>query len=772
MRRRLVDASWVLLNSTSAWLGLSDSAPHLLLGQLVERSFARDDIPLISSAEASAAGAARRGSAAAARLQWRRRLQQTGSGPGDSDLYNSYGCEREEQQTEPLDGRSSDWDPRVAYEAVGGDGNVFSESGVRELCAVHEAFHLGPESHRFCRRSSSSSSSDSDSSSEDAGGGGGGVGDLTALCVIKFSPLHFFFGPASYDIEAVSLDTLSLADFDPIATAINTGSDTSSFAAAHVSAVESVLDKFAAYSDGHLQHIVSYEPQNEVFACSNELRKNRTHVLHVLAQVLAHQSLAVYWTGINQYFDKDFSTSNLKSRFTRGDFVVGFPLKGYSSADEKCTPRGGYDEIKNAEFDKQKEAYETWLDGVLSGIHFHTLQPTLFVFGFYDLLLQLLVPNLIKSFAPAVLVFLIVWLQTGAFIIAVATITEIFLSMSSAVFLAAIVFQITWFTFEHLLVVYIILAVGADDVFVFVDTYKQSFYAGPEVNKSLAHRMSHVFRRAGLAMLITSVRCYLYHLLPTYLPPTITPIISLLAATYHLLRICMSWATGDDVRCLHSERRLVARAGAAELWHLRRMRHPLGLPACHDVPLYARRCLPLVLRAPLRLLSHGRSRRDDDADRRAWRCGRGQDGHANPTLSLTLILTLTLTLARTLAPTPTPNPNPNQVKKGMLTRVFEDYFPYAIIKRRAPRLACVASFFILGLVCIGYASKLGPDTNAEQLLLPSHPIQRLINNENAFLSASTDETVEIQIVWCATTPLRGGGRLRKLATNPHATFYL
>ena len=201
--------------------------------------------------------------------------------------------------------------------------------------------------------------------------------------------------------------------------------------------------------------------------------------MHVLAQVLAHQSLAVYWTGINQYFDKDFSTSNLKSRFTRGDFVVGFPLAGYDSAKEKCTPPGSYNDKKNPEFDKQKDAYESWLDGVLSGIDFHTLQPTLFVFGFYNLLLQLVVPNLIKSFAPAVLVFLIVWLQTGAFIIAVATITEIFLSISSAVFFAAIVFQITWFTFEHLLVVYIILAVGADDVFVFVDTYKQVTLAKP-----------------------------------------------------------------------------------------------------------------------------------------------------------------------------------------------------------------------------------------------------------------------------------------------------
>ena len=507
IRRRLIDSSWTLLNTTSAWLGLRGSAPHLLLGQLVERSFARDDMPPISSAdEATAPGAPWRAGAAAARLQRWRRLQQTLSDPDDRDSrYTSYGCSRHEQQTRPLDTDSSEWDPRVAYEAVGGDGNVFSEQGLKELCAVHEAFHLGPKSHRFCRRRPSDASSDS--SSDDTGGVNGVVGDPTALCVIRFSPLHFFYGPASYDIEAVSLDTLRLADFDPIATAINTGADTSSFAAAHVSAVEGVLDKLAAYkgSDGHWQHAESYEPQNKVFACSDELRKNRTHVLHVVAQIRAHKSLAVHWTAINQYFDKDFSTSNLKSRFTRGHFVAGFPLADYSSAEQFCYSFDGDDEIKNPEFDAQKAAYKSWFNGVLRGINFHTLQPTLFVLGFYDVLLQLVVPNLIRSVAPAVFVFLVVWLQTRAFIVAIATITEIFLSIASAVFFAAIVFQITWFTFEHMLVVYIILAVGADDVFVFFDTYKQSFYAGTEVNASLAHRMSYVFRRAGLAMLITSV---------------------------------------------------------------------------------------------------------------------------------------------------------------------------------------------------------------------------------------------------------------------------
>ena len=142
MRRRLVDASWVLLNTTSAWLGLSHSTPHLLLGQLVERSFARDDVPLISNTEATALGAARRGAAAAARLQQRRRLQQTGSGPGDSDRYNSYGCYRVEVQTESLD-NSDEWDPRVAYEAVGGDGNVFSEQGLG-LNSLSPNLRVGP----------------------------------------------------------------------------------------------------------------------------------------------------------------------------------------------------------------------------------------------------------------------------------------------------------------------------------------------------------------------------------------------------------------------------------------------------------------------------------------------------------------------------------------------------------------------------------------------------------------------------------------------------
>ena len=48
------------------------------------------------------------------------------------------------------------------------------------------------------------------------------------------------------------------------------------------------------------------------------------------------------------------------------------------------------------------------------------------------------------------------------------------------------------------------MGIGADDIFVFVDAWKQSAYEGPEVLADLETRMSWVYGRAGYAMLITS----------------------------------------------------------------------------------------------------------------------------------------------------------------------------------------------------------------------------------------------------------------------------
>ena len=64
-------------------------------------------------------------------------------------------------------------------------------------------------------------------------------------------------------------------------------------------------------------------------------------------------------------------------------------------------------------------------------------------------------------------------LHTGSLLIAFATLTEQLLSFGAAVFFTAVVLQIKWLSFQFFLSIYIVLAIGADDTFVFVDAWKQ-----------------------------------------------------------------------------------------------------------------------------------------------------------------------------------------------------------------------------------------------------------------------------------------------------------
>merc|ERR1712045_184511 len=80
---------------------------------------------------------------------------------------------------------------------------------------------------------------------------------------------------------------------------------------------------------------------------------------------------------------------------------------------------------------------------------------------------------------------------------------EIVLTIPVSWFILDNVFQIEMFPFLNSLCIFIVAAIGADDIFVFMDAYKQSAFMG-DVLESLETRMSYVYRRTGTAMLITS----------------------------------------------------------------------------------------------------------------------------------------------------------------------------------------------------------------------------------------------------------------------------
>lgn len=93
-------------------------------------------------------------------------------------------------------------------------------------------------------------------------------------------------------------------------------------------------------------------------------------------------------------------------------------------------------------------------------------------------------------------------IQTGSIWIMGWTIFSIITGFCGANLVYRIVLDFRYVGVFHVLSVFIVLGIGADDVFVFVDTWKETAH---HPYKSLAHRMSECYRKAALAMLFTSV---------------------------------------------------------------------------------------------------------------------------------------------------------------------------------------------------------------------------------------------------------------------------
>ena len=77
-------------------------------------------------------------------------------------------------------------------------------------------------------------------------------------------------------------------------------------------------------------------------------------------------------------------------------------------------------------------------------------------------------------------VFLLMLIQTRSLIITVCGFTHILLSLPVGQFLYGNVLGIDWISFLQALPLFIIMGIGADDVFVFLDAWRRSVVDHPE----------------------------------------------------------------------------------------------------------------------------------------------------------------------------------------------------------------------------------------------------------------------------------------------------
>jgi len=103
-----------------------------------------------------------------------------------------------------------------------------------------------------------------------------------------------------------------------------------------------------------------------------------------------------------------------------------------------------------------------------------------------------------------VIVYCLILFHSGSFWIASCAFFQIFMAFFWGYTFYQIFMWKTFFPFLNLISIFLIIGIGSDDVFVYIDAWKQSFSLLPR-NCPLANRLSWVMRRAGGAMFVTTI---------------------------------------------------------------------------------------------------------------------------------------------------------------------------------------------------------------------------------------------------------------------------
>eukprot|EP00803_Ostreobium_quekettii_P010453 evm.model.scf_31.4 EVM.evm.TU.scf_31.4 scf_31:52414-66468(+) len=222
---------------------------------------------------------------------------------------------------------------------------------------------------------------------------------------------------------------------------------------------------------------------------------------------LALMSEDLFSNGI--FLTKDFQASgNTSSSYTQSIYSFGLPIGNYTNSNDEEDDQVTY------VYDNFLKAVEEdlWqLLGMEAGSYFRTeysvsgsLRGVKVVFGAGILVDAESTRSVLKDFTWAMLSIASVWtymmIHTGSLFLSLVGAFEVFMAFPTGLFLYRTVFRVDYFSFLHVLVIFILLGLGADDVFVFTDAFKQT----ANTHRSISDRMRETARRASKAVFVTS----------------------------------------------------------------------------------------------------------------------------------------------------------------------------------------------------------------------------------------------------------------------------
>ncbi|KAJ3436249.1 sterol-sensing domain [Anaeramoeba flamelloides] len=222
-------------------------------------------------------------------------------------------------------------------------------------------------------------------------------------------------------------------------------------------------------------------------------------------------------------FGSDFDAGSQEGRYLRSIFYSGLPLEGYTSQYDRA-----YD---------QKKIYSEWVSWALDVVEKfkEKNKMNVWVGGSWWIVEKELNSMLLHDylFLSISFVFVIVylWVMTKSGFLASCGMFHIVLSMPFGIFIYNKIFGIQFFGSINPAGLYIIFAIGADDIFIFLNTWIHSRLAGKHTIESLTTRMQWAYPKAAQAMFITSVTTAFAFILTAMCPIVEVSVFGIFAAS-------------------------------------------------------------------------------------------------------------------------------------------------------------------------------------------------------------------------------------------------
>ncbi|QDZ20569.1 patched-related protein [Chloropicon primus] len=248
----------------------------------------------------------------------------------------------------------------------------------------------------------------------------------------------------------------------------------------------------------------AYSPASAVFDPQGQLVSNWTEVIREKAQNKKDHGY---------FFSTDFDPVQVKAGHTRSIVFSGLPLQGFVNKDDRGNEQGDKiirnylvkagNQIHNYLGTKQTLFWGKYMDSKnrIKG----DLEVLWWGFGLQqELFSEAAMQDFFWAAFSFVSVGIYMGIHTKSAFIALIGMLEISFTIWLAFFFYRVVLQITYFTGIHFLAAFLLLGIGADDVFVFVDAFKQSEHMS-SISHSLLKRLEYTSLRASKAVLITSL---------------------------------------------------------------------------------------------------------------------------------------------------------------------------------------------------------------------------------------------------------------------------